>query len=178
MSFNLYPYQGNAKDFEAQVLYSGGTARAREAAVLEVLKKAADDLGKALGGYIFVSGYGHVNEIEGLPGDTITLYLGSLARPSAVPDAGATAALSSVAIDPPEAVTAAPQTADGSPPADQQPLTPPAPVLPPVAPVVDPVITPVVTPAVDPVIEAPVVEAPVVTAQAPVLVESDEEYQS
>lgn len=123
MSFNLSQTTGESAELDLQYTEQSGSER--EAKVLATLTTAIKDLTREVGGYLAVSATGHINDADGLPGDTLNVQITSILRPSdPTPDTGSEAALSSTAANPPEAVTAAPQTSEGSPPADQQPLPP------------------------------------------------------
>lgn len=160
MSFSILPVQAEASQIEVKL--SASLGHEREARVVEAIKRAFAEVVQEVGGYLAISGSGHINDSEDLPGDTITFNVASLPRPSLpVADAGLAAAAGSTENFPPEATTAAPQPSDGSPPAAQEPVPQAAPVVPPVpvvpleeaAPVSEVVTEP--APVVEEVVPAP-----------------------
>lgn len=128
-TFKVDTVQGDAEGIVATI--TTDISNERQNRVYVAVSEAIHSLVRELGGYLSVSATGNVNEQEGVLGDNINIQISSLLRPSApTPDAGASAALGSAAIFPPEASTAAPATEDNSPPATQEPVPQPWDVTP------------------------------------------------
>lgn len=114
MSFKLQSISAEAHELEAKV----EAAEGRATKVAQVIAKHVEEIAKEIGGYITVSGGGHLNSVEGQPGDSVWLNVNSLPNPAKPTPSG---------LVPPEASTANPQPGDGSPAAVQEAV--PQPVL-------------------------------------------------
>jgi hypothetical protein len=123
MSFGTGTQQAAVPADEVDVQFSYKAGHEREAQILAVIKDAADDVARAVGGHVAVSVYGHINEYDDQPGDGVNIQVNSVLPPAQpVEDAGLEAAGGSPRNFPPEASTAAPATEDQSPPAAQEPV--------------------------------------------------------
>jgi hypothetical protein len=77
----------------------------REAEIVAFIKEKVNEIAKKFGGYVTISGNGHLNEAEGRHGDQLHIDINSLPKPAPPEPSG---------LQPPEASIAAPQQADGS----------------------------------------------------------------
>lgn len=91
MSWTLKSVQDRAENISVEIGSQSGNDRENE--VLGVVVESAQAIVDALGGYVSVSGYGHVNPAEGEPNDQVSLQIVSLPEPGgetpAAPDAPA-----------------------------------------------------------------------------------------
>lgn len=120
MSFSTGQITGPADEIKVEYQYSAG--HERESSILEVVKRATEEIASAVGGHVAVSVQGHLNAYDDEVGDNVNVQVSSLLPPApSAQDAGLDAAAGSARNFPPESSTAAPATEDQSPPAAQQP---------------------------------------------------------
>jgi hypothetical protein len=107
VSFKIQSISAEAHELEAKV----EAAEGRATKIAQVIAKHVEEIAKEIGGYITISGGGHLNSVEGQPGDSVVLNINSLPNPAKPTPSG---------LYPPEASGANPQPADGSPAARQE----------------------------------------------------------
>ena len=107
MSFKLQSISAEAHELEAKV----EAAEGRATKIAQVIAKHVEEIAKEIGGYVTISGGGHLNSVEGQPGDSVWLNVNSLPNPAKPTPSG---------LIPPEASGANPQPGDGSPAARQE----------------------------------------------------------
>jgi hypothetical protein len=82
LSFILTPYEGTAQEVVAELATVPQNVREEE--VLEIVKKSIAEIVTAVGGYISVTGNGHLNSAAGETGDSISITIVSLPVPASV----------------------------------------------------------------------------------------------
>jgi hypothetical protein len=79
MSWSLQAVTEEAESVTVELDFASGNER--ESRVLDVVKESVQAIVDAVGGYVAVSGSGHLSAAEGEPGDTITISIATLPRP-------------------------------------------------------------------------------------------------
>lgn len=83
MSFTLAAYEGTAQEVVAEMATIPQNTREEE--ILEVIKKSIAEIVTSVGGYISVTGNGHLNPAAGETGDSISINIVSLPVPASAP---------------------------------------------------------------------------------------------
>ena len=78
MSFKLQSISAEAHELEAKV----EAAEGRATKIAQVIAKHVEEIAKEIGGYVTISGGGHLNSVEGQPGDSVWLNVNSLPNPA------------------------------------------------------------------------------------------------
>jgi len=87
MSWSATAYEGHAQDYTFDLAAPAEAPGGREGEVLESIEEALPALVRSLGDtYVTVTAYGHTGQNAGQPGDTITVSIGSIAKPEGVAD--------------------------------------------------------------------------------------------